>query len=163
MGMLMVQTLKEQAERERKAKEQAEEIPFAEEPEEIEKMRKLLEAACESGAAGFSTGLTYFPGKFSDTEELTALNSVLGGSRKVYATHMRSEGDTLLEAVDEAVRIARAGSGRLQVSHLKTIFRRNFHKIDNLLKRLESARSEGLFLHADRYPYIYTSTSIRQT
>lgn len=132
------------------------------EPEEIEKMRKLLEAACESGAAGFSTGLTYFPGKFSDTAELTALNSVLKESRKVYATHMRSEGDTLLEALEEAITVAKAGSGRLQVSHLKTIFPRNFHKIGQLLSRLEQCRYEGLFLHADRYPYIYSSTRIGQ-
>ena len=132
------------------------------EPEEIGKMRKLLENACESGAAGFSTGLTYFPGKFSDTAELTALSSVLKGSKKVYATHMRSEGDTLMEAVEEAITVAKAGSGRLQVSHLKTIFPRNFHKIDQLLARLEQCREEGMFLHADRYPYIYSSTRIGQ-
>ena len=132
------------------------------EPEEIEKMRKLLEGACAAGAAGFSSGLTYFPGKFSDTAELTALGSVLKGSRKIYATHMRSEGDALMEALDEAVAIAKAGSGRLQISHLKTIFPRNFHKIDQLLSRIGQWREEGMFLHADRYPYIYSSTRIGQ-
>ena len=129
---------------------------------EIGKMQKLLENACSAGAAGFSSGLTYFPGKFSDTAELTALNSVLRGSQKVYATHMRSEGDTLIEALEEAVTVAKAGSERLQVSHLKTIFPRNFHKIDQLLSRLERYRSGGMFLHADRYPYIYSSTRIGQ-
>lgn len=130
--------------------------------DEIGKMRKLLEGACAAGAAGFTSGLTYFPGKFSDTAELAALSSVLKGSEKIYATHMRSEGDSLMEAVEEAVTIAKAGSGRLQISHLKTIFPRNFHKIDQLLSRLEQCRAEGMFLHADRYPYVYSSTRIGQ-
>ena len=131
-------------------------------PDQIKAMRRILEDAFSAGAAGWSTGLTYFPGKFAATEELEALSTAARGTEKIYATHMRSEGDELLEAVDEAVRIARAGSERLQVSHLKTIFRRNFHKIDRLMDTLESARSGGLFLHADRYPYIHTSTIIRQ-
>lgn len=132
------------------------------EPEEIDKMRKLLEAACCAGAAGFTSGLTYFPGKFADSAELTALSSVLKGGEKVYATHMRSEGDSLMEAVEEAITVAKAGSARLQISHLKTIFPRNFHKIDQLLSRLEQCRDEGMFLHADRYPYVYSSTRIGQ-
>lgn len=132
------------------------------EPEDIRKMRKLLEKACEDGAAGFTTGLTYFPGKFSDTAEVTALTAVFRGSQKIYATHMRSEGDTLMEALDEAFAAAEAGSGRLQVSHLKTIFPRNFHKIDQLLSTLKRRREQGMFVHADRYPYIYSSTRIGQ-
>ena len=130
--------------------------------DQLKTMRRMLEDAFAAGAAGWSTGLTYFPGKFAATEELEALSAATRGTEKIYATHMRSEGDELLEAVEEAVRIARSGSARLQVSHLKTIFRRNFHKIDDLMNTLESARSGGLFLHADRYPYIYSSTNIRQ-
>lgn len=131
-------------------------------PEEIAQMRKLLENALEAGAAGFTTGLTYFPGKFSDTAELIALSSVMKGSSKIHATHMRSEGDTLMEAVEEAVEVANAGSGRLEISHLKTIFPRNFHKIDSLLERLNRLRADGMDLHADRYPYVYSSTRIGQ-
>jgi N-acyl-D-aspartate/D-glutamate deacylase len=130
--------------------------------DEIKAMRRKLEAAFACGAAGWSSGLTYLPGKFSDTAEMTALSAVTRGTEKIYATHMRSEGDRLLEAVDEACRISRAGSGRVQISHLKTICRRNFHKIDGLLETLENERRSGLFLHADRYPYIETSTYIRQ-
>lgn len=129
--------------------------------EELRQMRKLLEDAFSAGAAGFTSGLTYFPGKFSDTPELTGLAEVLRGSKKIYATHMRSEGDTLLEAVQEAIEIAQAGSGRLEISHLKTSFKQNFHKIDALLDTLNSARND-LDLHADRYPYIYSSTRIGQ-
>ena len=130
--------------------------------DELKAMRRLLEDAFAAGAAGWSSGLTYFPGKFADTAELEFLNAATRGSEKVYATHMRSEGDRLLEAVDEAISIADAGSRRLQVSHLKTIYARNFHKIDALLEKLEAERSRGRFLHADRYPYIHSSTYIRQ-
>ena len=130
--------------------------------DELKAMRKCLEAAFAAGAAGWTTGLTYFPGKFADLEELDALAATTRGTGKIYATHMRSEGDRLFEAGEEALHIARAGSGRIQISHLKTIYARNFHKIDKLLDMLEKARSGDLFLNADRYPYIYSSTYIRQ-
>ena len=130
---------------------------------EIATMRKRMERAFEAGAAGWSTGLTYFPGKFSDTAELKALAETTRGTRRIYATHLRSEGDDLIAAVEEAADIARAGSGILQLSHLKTIFPRNFHKIDALLETIEAARASGLTIHADRYPYLYSSTWIAQT
>ena len=131
--------------------------------DELAAMRKFLERALENGAAGWTTGLTYFPGKFSDTAELTSLGEVTRGMKRVYATHMRSEGDDLIAAVKEAIEVARAGSGILEVSHIKTIFQRNFHKIDELLETLESARASGLTVYADRYPYVYSSTIISQT
>lgn len=131
--------------------------------DEIAAMRGLIERAFEAGAAGWSTGLTYFPGKFSDTAELKALSETTRGTRRVYATHMRSEGDDLIAAVKEAAEVARAGSGQLQISHLKTIFPRNFHKIDELLETIEAERASGLEVYADRYPYLYSSTTIMQT
>ena len=131
--------------------------------DELAAMRKFLERALAEGAAGWTTGLTYFPGKFSDTAELTLLGEVTRGTKRVYATHMRSEGDELIAAVKEAVEVARAGSGILEVSHIKTIFPRNFHKIDELFETLESARASGLTIYADRYPYVYSSTIISQT
>ena len=130
---------------------------------EIAAMRRRIEHAFEHGAAGWSTGLTYFPGKFSDTAELKVLSEATRGTRRVYATHLRSEGDSLIESVKEAAEVARAGSGRLQLSHLKTIFPRNFHKIDALLETIEEARTSGLTVYADRYPYLYSSTQIVQT
>ena len=131
--------------------------------EEIRSMQKILEDAFACGAAGWSAGLTYFPGKFADTAELKALSAVTGGSRKIYAVHMRSEGDQLLESVAESAEVARAGSGRLQISHLKTIFPRNYHKIDAVLALLDQLIASGMDLHADRYPYVYSSTWIGQT
>ena len=104
-------------------------------------MQKLLEDSLSAGAAGWSSGLTYFPGKFADEEELKALSSVTAGSQKIYATHMRSEGDDLFAALEEAVHVAQAGSNRLQISHLKTIFPRNYHKIDHLLELIVSNTS----------------------
>ena len=130
--------------------------------DEIKAMRRLMEEAFEAGAAGWTTGLTYFPGKFSDTAELLELSAITKGTDKIHATHMRSEGDKLLEAVQEALEVARAGSGRLEISHLKTIFPRNFHKVDQLLQDIRDAQQSGLDVHADRYPYIYTSTRIGQ-
>ena len=130
---------------------------------EIAAMRRRIECAFEAGAAGWSTGLTYFPGKFSDTAELKALSELTRGTRRVYATHLRSEGDDLIAAVKEAAEVARAGSGLLQLSHLKTIFPRNFHKIDALLETIGEAQASGLTIYADRYPYLYSSTQIVQT
>ena len=126
-------------------------------------MRKSIESAFEAGAAGWSTGLMYFPGKFSDTAELNALSELTRGTHRVYATHLRSEGDDLIVAVKEAAEIAHAGSGLLQLSHLKTLFPRNFHKLDELLETIEAARASGLTIYADRYPYVYSSTQIGQT
>ncbi len=130
--------------------------------EDLKAMQRLLEASFEHGAAGWSSGLTYFPGKFSDTNELVALSSLTRGSEKIYATHMRSEGDTLFEAIDEAVEIAAAGSERLQISHFKTIFPQNYGKLNQAVKKLENARADGRFIYADRYPYIYSSTRLGQ-
>ncbi len=128
---------------------------------ELKEMQTLLEQAFQAGAAGWTTGLTYFPGKFADTEELLALSAVTKGSSKVYASHVRSEGDELIPAVKEAIAIGKAGSGEVEISHLKTIFPRNYHKIGALLETLERGREE-MILHADRYPYVFSSTRIGQ-
>lgn len=130
-------------------------------PAEIGRMRDLLARALEKGAAGMSSGLWYIPGKYSDTEEVCAVASALKGTTKPYATHMRSEDDTLLEAMEEAVTIARAGSNSLQISHFKTCGRANWHKIDAALALVEKYRAEGMDILADRYPYLYTETGLR--
>ena len=130
--------------------------------DEIAAMKRIMEKAFEAGAAGWTSGLTYFPGKFSDTAELLELSALTKGTNKIHGTHMRSEGDKLLEALQEAIEVARAGSGRLEVSHLKTLFPGNFHKVDQLLQDIRDAQQSGMDVHADRYPYIYTSTRIGQ-
>ena len=129
---------------------------------ELDAMKGLIRDALELGAAGFSTGLVYLPGKYSDTEEVKVLASCLKDTGKVYASHIRGEGDTLLEAVDEAIAIAKAGDATLEISHLKTIYPRNFGKIGALMEKIENARAVGMRVFADRYPYIYSCTGLRQ-
>ena len=127
---------------------------------ELNRMAELLGQALHQGAAGFSTGLLYTPGRFADTEELLHLMSVLKKFDRPYATHLRSEGDQLTEALEEAVFLAENGSRKLQVSHLKTALPRNWHKLDRALELIRSARSRGIRLTADRFPYIRSQTSL---
>ena len=128
--------------------------------EEMRQMKELLADALAHGAAGFSTGLAYLPGRYADTEELKALASVLKGTGKPYATHIRSEGGTLLESIEEAITVARAGDNNLQISHLKTAGEANWHKLPAAFEIMERAIAEGMDLLADRYPYIYSCTTL---
>jgi len=129
-------------------------------PAELERMTALVEAALASGACGASTGLEYTPGAFASQEELIALCRPLAARRLPYATHMRNEDDQLLEAIDEAIAIARGAGCPLQLSHLKTGGPRNWHKIDKVFARIEAVRREGLDLTFDRYPYIAWATGL---
>ena len=129
--------------------------------EEMRRMKELLADALDHGAGGLSSGLYYLPGRFATTEEVCELASLLKGTGKPYATHIRSEGDQLLESIEEAIRIAKAGDNSLQISHLKTGGRKNWNKIEQVFSLIEKARSEGMDILADRYPYIYSSTALR--
>ena len=124
-------------------------------------MKELLADALDNGAAGFSSGPYYLPGKFADTKELKELASLLKGTGKPYATHMRSEGGRLLESLAEAIEIARAGDNNLEISHFKTSGESNWHKLDRSFAMIDEARSSGMNVLADRYPYVYSSTSLR--
>ena len=129
--------------------------------EEMRRMKELLADALNNGAAGFSTGLCYLPGKFAETEEVKELASLLKGTGKPYATHMRSESIRILEALSEAIAIARAGDNNLEVSHFKTCAESNWCKLDAALAIIAEARKTGMDILADRYPYVYCSTSLR--
>ena len=125
-------------------------------------MKELLADALDNGACGLSSGLWYLPGRFAQTDEVCELASLLKGTGKPYATHIRSEGDRLLESIEEAIQIAKAGDNNLEISHLKTGGgQKNWGKIDAVFATIEKARAEGMNVHADRYPYIYSSTSLR--
>ena len=130
--------------------------------EELRQMKELLAEALEHGAGGFSGGPYYLPGKFAPTEELKELASLLKGTGKPYATHIRNEASNLLEALDEAFEIARAGDNNLEISHLKTSGEKNWCKLDAVFEKIEKARAEGMNVLADRYPYIHSSTGLRQ-
>lgn len=130
--------------------------------EEIRQMKELLAEALANGAAGFSGGPYYLPGKFAPAEELKELATLLKGTGKPYATHIRNEADKLEESLKEAIEIAQAGDGNLEISHLKTSGAKNWHKLDSVFEIIEKAQAEGMNIHADRYPYVHSSTALRQ-
>lgn len=127
---------------------------------ELERMKALVGEAMAGGALGLSSGLEYTPGSFASTEELIELCRVAVRSGGVYATHMRDEETGILEAVDEAFRIARETPIRLQISHLKIGYAVNWPKFPALLDRLERARVAGVEFRCDRYPYVAWATGL---
>lgn len=127
---------------------------------EQNQMQELVAAAMEFGAVGLSSGLIYPPGMFAKAPELVALCRVVADYGGVYATHIRSEGDGLLAAVEEAIAIARETGVSLQVSHLKATGRSNWGKVKAALSLLEAAEAEGLMTGCDFYPYTASSTGL---
>ncbi len=127
---------------------------------EISRMKDLLREMLQQGAFGMSTGLIYPPGIFSTTQELLQLGEVLEEFQGTYASHMRSEGDKLLESIEEALSIGRACGIPVQISHLKTAGQRNWHKIGEAFALLEKAIEDGVDVGVDRYPYAASSTDL---
>lgn len=127
---------------------------------ELVRMKGLVREAMESGALGLSSGLEYSPGSFASTDELIELCRVAALSGGVYATHMRDEEEGILEAVEEAIRIAREAPIRLQVSHLKIGYQKNWYKFEDLMSRIDKATAGGVDLRADRYPYTAWATGL---
>jgi len=127
---------------------------------EMDAMRKVVNAAIDQGAVGVSTGLEYTPGSFASTEELIELCKAAPTSSRIYSTHMRNEDNTVLEAIDEAIRIARESNSRLLISHLKVSGKSNWHKADAALEKIDTAINEGLEVHADRYTYVAYHTGL---
>lgn len=127
---------------------------------EISRMTSLVERALADGACGASSGLEYTPGAFASQAELIALCRPLAARRLPYATHMRNEDDRLLDAIDESIAVARGAACPLQISHLKTQGPRNWSKLDTVFERLDAARTSGLDVAFDRYPYIAYQTGL---
>lgn len=127
---------------------------------EEEKMLELLTDAMHAGSKGLSTGLIYPPGIYSDTAEIVNLARGIKKYNGIYTTHMRSESNMLLEAVDEAIAIARQSGIHVHISHLKTGGERNWNKLDDVFKRIHTAHEENISLTCDRYPYIAAGTDL---
>lgn len=125
---------------------------------ELLEMCRLLEEAVSDGAIGLSTGLIYPPGVYADTDELIELSRGIRGL--IYTSHMRNEGSSLIEAIEELISIGRGAGIAVHISHLKTSGRLNWHKIDAAVLLIEAARSEGLSVTCDRYPYTAASTDL---
>ncbi|MEM8945183.1 MAG: amidohydrolase family protein [Planctomycetota bacterium] len=128
--------------------------------EELQEMRELARKAMSEGAWGMSTGLQYVPGSFAETDELVAIATVVGEGDGIYASHMRDEGDRLLEAVEEAIEIGRRGNLAVHISHFKASKIRNWGKIRAAAELIKSARAAGRPVTVDQYPYIASSTTI---
>ena len=129
-------------------------------PEELQKMQALVKEAMDAGAIGVSTALIYPPAVYANTEEIAALAKVAGESGGKYYTHMRNEGDQLLEAIDEALEIGKQGNTPVHIFHLKTAGRANWGKMPLAIARIKAARASGQQVGADIYPYINNGLEI---
>ena len=127
---------------------------------ELERMKALARTAMEEGAVGMSSALIYAPADYASMEELVSLARVVAKYDGLYISHMRSEGSELLEALDELFTIARKAGIRAEIYHLKASRRDNWHKLDELIRRVEQAQKDGLQITADMYTYNASSTGL---
>ena len=130
-------------------------------PAEMEKMRGMVKEAMEAGAIGVSTSLIYPPAIYGSEEEITELTKVAGQYGGRYFSHMRNEGDRLLEAIDEALRIGKNAGTPVHIFHLKTAGQRNWYKMDQAISKIKAARANGQEVGVDVYPYINNGLGIR--
>jgi N-acyl-D-aspartate/D-glutamate deacylase len=126
-------------------------------PEELEKMKALVQEAMEQGAYGLSTGLEYLPGRYGKTDEVTELVKVIAPYGGIYHTHMRNEGERLLDAVKETITISQNSGARSHISHFKAVRKQNWGLVKDACALIEEARKNGLELTADQYPYLFSS------
>jgi dihydroorotase/N-acyl-D-amino-acid deacylase len=122
-------------------------------PEQLEKMKALVRDAMRDGSVGVSTSLMYAPAPYAKTEELIALASEASKFGGIYASHLRNESDSALDAIDEAVRIGREAHIPVEIWHFKTAGKANFGKMPDLVARVNKARAEGIDVEADTYAY----------
>ncbi len=128
--------------------------------DELAKMRALVRREMAAGAFGLSTGLIYVPGTYAKTDELVALCEEVASFGGLYATHMRDEGDHVLESIDEAIEIGRRAGLPVHLSHLKASGKPNWGKSEQIVARLEAARADGLAVTGDQYAYTASSTTL---
>ena len=129
-------------------------------PDELDQMRALVRQEMESGALGIGTSLIYPPAFYAKTDELIELCKVAAKYQGKYISHMRSEGNQLLQALDELIRIARQANIPAELYHIKAAGRKNWGKIDSLLSRIESAQKDGLKIRANMYTYTAAGTGL---
>lgn len=128
--------------------------------EELERMQALVREAMEEGAMGLGSSLIYAPAFYASTDELVELAKVVGEYDGMYISHLRSEGNRLLEAIDELIQIAREGDVAAEIYHLKMAGRQNWDKFDDVVARVEAAQAAGLEITADIYTYTAGSTGL---
>jgi N-acyl-D-amino-acid deacylase len=129
-------------------------------PAELEQMRALVRQAMDEGAFGVASALIYAPGAYAKTDELIELCRAAAPYEGMYISHMRSEGNQLLEAVDELITIAQQAGVHAEIYHLKAAGQKNWSKMDDLIRRVEAARARGLGITADMYTYTAGQTGL---
>jgi len=128
--------------------------------EELKKMESIVEEAMKNGAVGLSTGLIYIPGTYSETSEIIRLAKVASGYKGVYASHMRDEGDSVIQAINEALLIGREANMPVQISHFKLSGQHNWGRSRETVALIKKAREEGIDVTIDQYPYTASSTGL---
>ncbi|MEM7357230.1 MAG: amidohydrolase family protein, partial [Acidobacteriota bacterium] len=129
-------------------------------PEELARMQNLVRQAMAEGALGVGSSLPYVPAAFAPPEELIALAAAAAEFDGMYISHMRSEGDEIFAALEEILHLVRETGIRGEVYHLKASQKQNWDKLDEVIRRIEAARAEGLAITADMYPYHASSTGL---
>ncbi len=132
-------------------------------PEELGRMKELVRRAMREGALGVGSSLIYAPAFYAQTGELVELCKVAAEYKGMYISHMRSEGNRLLEAIDELIRIAREAGIRAEIYHLKAAGKANWKKLDAAIAKINAARAAGLAITADMYTYPAGSTGLDAT
>ncbi len=128
--------------------------------EELEKMKALVRTAMEEGAMGIGSSLIYAPAFYAETDELIALCEVAAEYGGRYITHMRSEGNKILEAVDEVVTIAKSANIGAEIYHMKAAGKSNWHKMDLMIAKIDSAQQAGLDITTNMYNYVAGATGL---
>ena len=127
----------------------------------MNRMKELLSAALDAGAPGLSAGLLYVPGKFASDGEIIELMKIIASKNKIFTTHLRSEGDQLLESLENTLFLAEnAGLKKLQISHFKTAGASNWNKLSAAIELIAEARYRGIDVTVDRYPYVESMTQM---
>ncbi|MDQ8755986.1 D-aminoacylase [Sphingosinicella sp. LHD-64] len=129
-------------------------------PTQLARMRALVRQAMNEGAMGVGSSLIYAPASFAETDELVALVTEAGRCGGMYISHMRSEGDRILESVDELIEIARRSGAPAEIYHLKLAGRNNWNRFDEVVRRIEAARAAGVRISTDMYTYTAGETGL---
>lgn len=132
-------------------------------PDELERMKALVKQAMEEGAMGTTCALIYAPDNYATTEELIELSKVAAPYGGMYISHMRSEGNNILAAVDETIRIAREANMPAEIYHLKMGGKENWRKLDSVIAKIDKANRSGLRISADMYTYTAGATGLDAT
>jgi N-acyl-D-amino-acid deacylase len=129
-------------------------------PEELARMKELVRVAMEEGAVGLGSSLIYAPAFYAKTDELIELARVAGKHGGIYTSHLRSEGNRFLEALDELITISREAKIPAEIYHLKAAGKPNWPKLDDAIAKIEKARRDGLHITADMYNYTAGATGL---